>query len=305
MSLKPSLDDLLELRHRANALGISARHRVNSRFDGLYASAFHGQGMAFEEVREYRLGDDIRRMDWRVTARTGTPHLKLFREERERVVLLAVDVGPHMYFGTRGTFKSVQAAHAAALLGWGANRHGDRVGGLMFSDTGLHYFPPLRGPRGLWRLLRGLAEMEPPESVGAAEQGLVEPLRHLARTAPTGALIFVIGDFNLPPEQLDRALRELSQRHQVVLLPVDDPAERDMPSAGLLQLGLAPSLLVFSGSRQAAADYRQAWDERRESLKAISRRARVELMPVRTDEEIHLALADRLVRLDRAYQHRV
>ena len=117
MSLQPRLDDLLELRHQAHTLGLASHHLVNSSFSGLYASVFRGQGLNFEEVREYREGDDIRNMDWKVTARTGDPHLKVFREERERSVMLCVDKGPHMNFGTRKTFKSIQAARAAALTG--------------------------------------------------------------------------------------------------------------------------------------------------------------------------------------------
>jgi len=305
MTLRPHLDDLLELRHRAHAPGLAGRHLVNSRFDGLYASTFHGQGMAFEEVREYRLGDDIRRMDWRVTARTRVPHLKVFREERERVVLLAVDGGAHMQFGTRGTFKSVQAAHAAALLGWGANRHGDRVGGLFYGASKDLYFPPQRGPRALWRLLQALAEAEPPTSTADAGARAVESLHQLARSAPTGALIFLLGDFNLDAEQFSRPLRELSQRRQLILLPIDDPAEQRLPAVGALRLGLFSGLLVASENRRAAERYQAGWIERRQKLEGVCRRARVPVMPLGTEEEIHTALTDRLGRLNRLYQHRV
>jgi hypothetical protein len=147
VSLYPRLDDLLELRHQAHTLGVPSHHLVNSTFAGLYASVFRGAGVNFEEVREYREGDDIRYMDWKVTARTNEPHLKVFREERERSVVLCVDRGPHMVFGTRGTFKSVQAARAAALIGWAASRLNDRVGGMAFGDpeAGLQALPP--GPR--------------------------------------------------------------------------------------------------------------------------------------------------------------
>ncbi|MFP4076828.1 MAG: DUF58 domain-containing protein, partial [Halochromatium sp.] len=153
MSLYPRLDDLLELRHQAHALGVSSHHLVNSTFAGLYASVFRGAGVNFEEVREYREGDDIRYMDWKVTARVDAPHLKIFREERERSVVLCVDRGPHMSFGTRGTFKSVQAARAAALIGWAASRLQDRVGGIAFGDPaqGLQHFRPARGRRALWQ----------------------------------------------------------------------------------------------------------------------------------------------------------
>ena len=152
------LDDLLELRHQAHTLGLSSHHLVNSSFSGLYASVFRGQGLNFEEVREYREGDDIRNMDWKVTARTGDPHLKVFREERERSVMLCVDMGAHMAFGTRNTFKSVQAARAAALIGWAANGLHDRVGGILFrgDNEDTDYFRPTKDRRALWRLLKAL-----------------------------------------------------------------------------------------------------------------------------------------------------
>jgi uncharacterized protein (DUF58 family) len=139
---------------------VPSHHLVNSTFAGLYASVFRGAGINFEEVREYREGDDIRHMDWKVTARINEPHLKVFREERERSVVLCIDRGPHMVFGTRGTFKSVQAARAAALIGWAASRLNDRVGGMAFGDpmAGLQHFRPARGRRALWQLLRTLTE---------------------------------------------------------------------------------------------------------------------------------------------------
>ena len=152
MSLHPKLDDLLELRHQARALGVAANHLVNSTFSGLYASVFRGTGLDFDEVREYREGDDIRNMDWLVTARTNVPHLKVFREERQRNVFLCIDSGPHMSFGTRGTFKSIQAARTAALIGWAASKQHDRVGGVLFGNpaTGIRYYRPTPGRRGLW-----------------------------------------------------------------------------------------------------------------------------------------------------------
>ena len=157
ISLQPRLDDLLELRHQAHTLGLASHHLVNSSFNGLYASLFRGQGLNFEEVREYREGDDIRYMDWKVTARTNEPHLKVFREERERSVVLCVDKGPHMSFVTLGTFKSVQAARAAAMIGWAASRLNDRVGGMAFGDmaAGLQHFRPSRGRRTPVRGVRG------------------------------------------------------------------------------------------------------------------------------------------------------
>ncbi|TVQ87735.1 MAG: DUF58 domain-containing protein [Chromatiaceae bacterium] len=292
MSLYPRLDDLLELRHQAHTLGVPSHHLVNSTFAGLYASVFRGAGVNFEEVREYREGDDIRYMDWKVTARINEPHLKVFREERERSVVLCVDRGPHMAFGTRGTFKSVQAARAAALIGWAASRLNDRVGGMAFGDplTGLQHFRPARGRRALWQLLRTLTL--PAAESSASIDCLAGALQRATRGLPTGSLLFVIADLNREVRELERVLGALTQRNSVVLLPVDDPADWDLPAMGTVTFtGSDGSLLeIDTNDESARADYRVGWEQRRATLARIAHRLNIILLPIRTDHEIHLSL---------------
>ena len=206
MAKKPRLDDLIELQHQAHTLGLASHHLVNSAFHGVYASVFRGQGLNFEEVREYHEGDDIRNMDWKVTARTNEPHLKVYREERERSVVLCVDKGPHMHFGTRNTFKFIQAARAAALLGWAANSLNDRVGGVVFGDseTGPQYYKPTKDRRALWQVLKELSE--PAHDAQLGVDCLDQILQRADRGAGTGALIFVIADFNRDVDNLYKAL---------------------------------------------------------------------------------------------------
>jgi uncharacterized protein (DUF58 family) len=292
MSLYPRLDDLLELRHQAHTLGLPSHHLVNSTFAGLYASVFRGAGVNFEEVREYREGDDIRYMDWKVTARTNRPHMKLFREERERSVVLCVDRGPHMAFGTRGTFKSVQAARTAALIGWAASRLNDRVGGLVFGDpkAGLQHFRPSRGRRALWQLLRTLTE--PATEHDRSIDCLEEALRRATSGLPTGSLVFVIADLNRDAMSLERLLGGLIQRNSVVLLPVDDPADWEIPSMGVATFtGTDGTLIeIDTDDPQAHRAYRSAWEARRDLLQAMAHRLHIILMPVSTDHEIHLSL---------------
>lgn len=296
MSLHPRLDDLLELRHQAHALGLPSHHLVNSSFSGLYASVFRGAGVNFEEVREYREGDDIRYMDWKVTARINEPHLKVFREERERSVVLCVDKGPHMAFGTRGTFKSVQAARTAALIGWAASRLHDRVGGMVFGDpvAGLQHFRPSRGRRGLWQLLRTLTE--PGETRDKSVDCLGEALKRATSGLTTGSLVFVIADLNREPMGLERILGDLSQRNTVALIPVDDPADWEVPAMGVATFtGTDGTLIeVDTDDPKARQYYHDAWAERRELLQAIARRLHIVLLPVRTDQEIHLTLIHHL-----------
>jgi uncharacterized protein (DUF58 family) len=292
MSIHPQLDDLLELRHQAHALGVAASHLVNSTFTGLYSSVFRGTGLDFDEVREYREGDDIRNMDWLVTARTNVPHLKVFREERQRSVILCVDSGPHMSFGTRGTFKSIQAARVAALIGWAASKQHDRVGGVLFGNpaTGMRYFRATPGRRGLWRLLRALTT--PIEQGNTDEAQLMAALRHIDSAGHTGSLIFVIAPVNQVTAGLERTLGSLKQRHDVFLLPVDDPADRELPAMGpVIFSNAAGELLeVDTDSEAGRAAFREDWEQRREELRQLSYRLGIGLVPVNTDEDVHTSL---------------
>lgn len=292
MSLYPRLDDLLELRHATHTLGLSSRHLVNSSFNGLYASVFRGAGVNFEEVREYREGDDIRNMDWKVTARTNQPHLKVYREERERSVVLCVDKGPHMGFGTRGTFKNVQAARAAALIGWAASRLHDRVGGLAFGDDrlGLQHFRPNRGRQSLWQLLKALTEPGP-ESARSVDC-LAGALQRATTGVPTGSLVFVIADLNREVTSLEQVLGNLIQRHTVVLIPIDDPADWHIPDMGRVTFsGTDGELIeVDTSDKKAAQAYRSAWQERRNALLSIVHRLGIFYLPVDTTDDIHKTL---------------
>jgi uncharacterized protein (DUF58 family) len=296
MTLHPQLDDLLELRHQARALGVAANHLVNSTFTGLYASVFRGTGLDFEEVREYRAGDDIRNMDWLVTARTDTPHLKVFREERQRSVLLCIDTGPHMSFGTRGTFKAVQAARVAALIGWAASKQHDRVGGVLFGNpaTGLRYFRATPGRRGLWQILRALTD--PIERGDTDESQLMAALQHMESGAATGSLIFVIAPLNQVTAGLERILGNLKQRHDVVLLPMDDPADRELPAMGpVIFSNAAGELLeVDTDNDIGRAAFRADWDQRRAELQQLAWRLGIGLIPVSTTDDIHRTLVNGL-----------
>jgi len=288
----PRLDELLELRHQAHTLGLASHHLVNTTFSGLYASVFRGQGLNFEEVREYREGDDIRNMDWKVTARTNEPHMKVYREERERSVVLCVDHGPHMYFGTRGTFKSIQAARAAALLGWAANSVNDRVGGMLFgdADSGLIHFQPTKDRRAVWRLLKEMANPVRHAQRGIDCIDLV--LKRAERGSGTGSLIFVIGDFNRELQGLDRTLGQVCQKHSVVLVPVDDPADREIPSVGRALFRDIEGRIVEIDTDDADGRraFTERWEMRRATLVRLANRLGIAVIPVQTSTDVHRSL---------------
>jgi uncharacterized protein (DUF58 family) len=156
LNVRISTRDLISLRRRAEGLRLSAREPTRSVLAGGHRSAFRGRGMDYQESRHYQPGDDIRNMDWRITARAGRPHVKVYEEEQERPVIVLVDLGPSMFFGTRGAFKSVAAARLAALVGWAAVAGGDRIGALLFNG-GHHELQPAGGRRAAMRLIRDLA----------------------------------------------------------------------------------------------------------------------------------------------------
>lgn len=292
MALYPRLDDLLELRHQAHTLGVASHHLVSSSFSGLYASVFRGTGLDFEEVREYREGDDVRNMDWKVTARTNSPHLKMFREERERSVVLCVDQGPHMSFGTRGTFKSVQAARAAALLGWAASSLNDRVGGLLFGDatSGPKHFRPTKDRRALWRLLKALTHAS--EGGEPTQDPLLGALQQADKGTGTGSLIFVIADLNRDVTTLESILGRLCQQHTLVLVPVDDLADRELPDIGQATFTDSEGNLVEIDTTDAKGRklYREEWQRNRQTLTGVANRFGIPLIPVETDQDVHNSL---------------
>ena len=222
----PDFHELIRMGTKPNRLEIATGRPTLASAAGAYSSPFRGQGLSFHEVREYRPGDDIRNIDWRVTARANKPHMKVFTEDRERTVMLCVDANAAMRFGTRGTFKSVQAARAAALIGRLANGSHDRVGGVLFGDVpeGLQFFRPSRSRRALWQALRLLSRE--PEKQHRNAVPLEAALRRFDRVAPTGSLNFIISDFYPLTETLEKNLANLRRRCDVVLIQIDDPDRR-------------------------------------------------------------------------------
>ena len=232
--VEPQLRDLLALAGPAGALPAWTRV-IRARASGPFLSRLRGRGIEYDESRPYLPGDDIRQLDWRVTARTGRPHTKMFREERERPVLLCVDYRRAMFFATRGVFKAVQAARAASLLAWHAQQNSDRVGGLLFADSEHHELPPRRGRTATLQWLKLLvAEAPRQRSMTAHATGsarpLTEVLQRLTRVAKPGTLVFVISDFRGFDEQATAALVQLGLHVDVGLIAIHDPLEANFPA---------------------------------------------------------------------------
>lgn len=242
-------DDLLALRTRVRGLHLGGQHPAGSVLAGVHGSRFRGRGVDYLESRHYQPGDDIRNLDWRITARTTAPYTKVFHEERERPVVALVDFGPNMYFASRGAFKSVQAARLAALLGWTAVARGDRIGALLFNG-GHRELPPTGGRRGALRLVQALTEAGAAPHPGQPEPGgLSHALGRLRRVVRPGSLIYLISDFHGRDELTGPNLALLCRHNDLVLVQVVDPLEQVPPPAGRYP--------VTDGAQQGLLDTRR------------------------------------------------
>jgi uncharacterized protein (DUF58 family) len=236
-ALRPDLEYLVCLQGPASTLRL--RHgSKQALMVGTHLSRFQGRGVEFDEVRPYQPGDDVRSMDWRVTARTGKPHIKLFREERERPALLMIDLRPAMFFATRGALKAVIAAECASLLAWSVMHQGDRVGSLLF-DAGEDVMPsgirPIRGKRGVMRLLGSIIDHAQWKSRPAGEgETFLSALQRAGHAARTGSLIAIISDGRGLDVTCEAHLKQLLPHHNIVFVFIYDPFEAEMQNVGSL-----------------------------------------------------------------------
>ncbi|MFA7331429.1 MAG: DUF58 domain-containing protein [Candidatus Delongbacteria bacterium] len=271
-----------ELLERIRRLEIRTRRRVQTLLAGEYHSAFKGQGMDFAEVREYVPGDEVRSLDWNVSARMGAPFVKVFQEERELNVLLAVDVSASGRFGSAGKSKRDWMAELGAVLAFSAIRNRDKVGLLLFSDRVERHVPPAKGSRHGLRLIRDLLAHEP-EGRGT-DLGLA--LQHLQRTQKKRAIIFLISDFQAPLDA--RGLRALGRRHDLVALCVQDRLEGELPPLGLLRLEdleTGRRRWLDAGDPAVRAHWRARWQERRQTLDQTLRAAAVDQVRLSAGED--------------------
>lgn len=224
--MRPTLSELIALR--ATAQGRRAARHGRHGASGHALSPMRGRGMEYAESREYVAGDDARHIDWRLTARTGRAHTKLYQAERERLTLLVADTAPTMYFGTRVRFKSVQAARAGAVAAWAAARDGDRIAALRAS---LHESPvsPAAGPRGALRVLDALVRWY--DQRPGDDEGLDTALEHAARLLRPGSRLVVLADAQSMPSVPARRWTGLAQHHEVIVLLLTDPLEMAPPEA--------------------------------------------------------------------------
>ena len=286
-----SPQSLIKLRHDANKLPLQSS-RIHARQGGAYMSSFKGRGMEFDESRLYLPGDDIRNMDWRVTARTGEAHTKVYREERERPVLICLDLNASMFFATRGSFKSVVASKAAALLAWSTNAHNDRLGALIFAGNDYVELKPRRGKSAVLDLI-GQTCRHPawnwPNHRQARNSN--QALSRLRKVTRPGSLIILVSDFRQMSEQAEMHLVNIAHHNDVVLIQVYDPVEADLPPAGSYKVSDGTNeLQLNTADRHLRLQYRQRFDQRQGRLVKLCQQHRMYMLSITTQDDVLASL---------------
>ncbi|MCH7977182.1 MAG: DUF58 domain-containing protein [Bacteroidetes bacterium] len=271
-----------ELFRKIRHVEIRTKGLVENVFGGEYHSAFRGRGIEFSEVRPYQIGDDVRSIDWNVSARMGELYIKLFEEEREQTLLLMVDISGSGDFGSSGTTKREVAAEICAVLGFSAIRNNDKVGLLLFSDKIERFVPPKKGRRHVLRIIRDLYVHE------AASRGtnVKAALDHAHHMLNRRAIVILVSDFL--DTGYDKALRTLAQKHDVVAIRLLDPREEALPKVGLLSLTDAETgrpVLVDTSSKTVRNAFSARAADREAAVQSALKRARVDTVTVRTDAD--------------------
>lgn len=286
-----NLQQLLDQRHIAKALELDYQSRSRLGMAGSHVSKTKGRGVDFEEHRPYQAGDDIRSIDWRVTARTGRPFTKIFREERERPVIIGIDQSHHMYFGSQVSFKSVIAAEIAAILCWITVDNGDRVGGVIYSDNEIDMIKPRRGKRSALRFLNMLADYNqrllsqhmPGKSQNTNR--LQDSLKQIYRIAKPGSTIYLISDFSEMDKTCLQYIQQLSLHNDLICFYIYDQLESELPRPGIYSITNGDELdTIDTFAPQVRKQYHQLFSQRLHDLHAELNTLKVPLISLRTDQ---------------------
>ena len=282
--MRPSESDILK---RVRKIEIKTRGLSNEIFAGKYHTAFKGRGMSFAEVREYRIGDDVRDIDWNVTARSRTPHIKVYEEERELTMMLVVDVSGSGTFGSTEQSKQSVITEIAAVLAFSAAQTGDKVGCIFFSDKVEKFIPPKKGRSHILMIIRSLIEFTP-ESNGTA---LSEAVRYMTNVNKKRCTAFILSDFINPEKdslQLEDSLKIATSRHDLVAIRVSDPRDKVLPDVGIIEMRDAESgekVWVDSSSAAVRDYFAQSYDAREQAMNNLLKHNRIDTAEVSTDAD--------------------
>ena len=288
-----------EIRRKIRSIEIRTSRMVSDVLAGQYRSAFKGRGMEFEEVRPYLFGDDVRSIDWNVSARVGEPHVKVFREERELTVMLAVDLSGSLAFGTRAQLKRELVAEIAATLAFSAIRSNDRVGMLLFTDGIEEIVPPRKGTRHVLRIVRDLLAFEPK----GRGTDIARALDELDATLSKRSVVCVVSDFLADgDDRWEASLARLRRRHDVIPIVVADARERELPDVGIIDLEDLETgeVVAFdTASRWVREGWSEVAAERNEARERLFRKAKAEPLVLETGADFLDRLRAYFLRRDR------
>ena len=276
-----------ELIKKVRKIEIRTRRISRHIFSGEYQSAFKGRGMAFSEVREYQFGDDMRSIDWNVTARFNHPYVKVFEEERELTVILLVDVSASETFGTRNQFKKDLITELCAVLAFSAIQNNDKIGVIFFSDRIEKFIPPKKGRFHILRIIRELIDFKP---VGN-KTDITLALRYLTNVIKKRSIIFLMSDFLT--EGFEDALKISSKKHDTIAMQIYDIREKEMANIGLIRVKDAETgqiMWVDSSSSEIKNNYTNWWNEKQIKLQEIFNKSNVDSVKIRTDESYIIPL---------------
>ena len=269
-----------EILKKVKRIEISTRGLVNEVFSGEYHSVFKGRGMEFAEVREYQIGDDIRNIDWNVSARSGSPYVKVFDEERELTVMLMVDVSASGSFGTASQLKGEVAAELCAVLAFSAIKNNDKVGLMIFSDKIEKFIPPRKGKQHVLRVIREILYFKPED----AKTDLNIALEYLNRVVKRRSIVFIISDFLT--ENYEKALQVANKKHDIISIDIIDPREVEIPNVGFLELEDAETgetVLIDTGSTEIRETFFSESQEERDKREKFFKSIGVDNINVLTD----------------------
>lgn len=291
--------DLIARKPAGESIKLSTP-RVRAFAVGGHLSPFKGRGVEFDESRLYQAGDDLRTIDWRVTARTGKPHTKVFREERNRPCMIWLDLRASMLFATQGAYKAVRAADMAALVAWSTVGNGDQLGGLVFSDTEHQELRPRLGRRAALRLLQLVADngcWHGSRAVPAEGVQLEQPLLRLTRVVRPGSMMFLLSDFAALDEDDERYIKQLARHGDVFLVHFFDAVEAELPPPGRYRIQVGSrSIAIETGDPAVRRRYRERFAERVERLHTLERLPGVTVIACRTTDDPYAVLARRFAR---------
>ena len=291
----PTLAELLTLRGAAHGLTLRGRRQARAALIGVHSSAQRGRGLEFQEVRPYTAGDDPRSIDWRVTARRGRPHTRLYREERERPVWLLVDLQPGTFFGSRRQLKSTLIVRTAALLAWVAALGGDRIGAVIAGGAGVRVLPARGRLEGVLPLLQAVLQAQPAAPAPPAPQLLGEAVRALGTVVRPGSQVLAVSDFCGAGGPDEDHWIPIARHNDVRLYWITDPLESNGLPPGRFRAGLPGRVLVLDGQRVRDA-WRTAWQRRERHVTELSRRLAAPVVRLDTSESVETVLRPVLLR---------